>query len=315
MKHCLVTGGAGFIGSHLCTILLNSGYRVTCVDSLLTGKETNITTLKSNSQFTFVAADVCDYTYTGEKIDYLFHLASPASVIDYQKYPEETALVNSIGTRRMAQLASEQKATFLFASTSEVYGDPLVHPQIEEYWGNVNPNGIRACYDESKRFGEMVTMLYVRSHQLDGRIIRIFNTYGPHMKPDDGRVVSNFINQAIQGKPLTVYGDGHQTRSFCYVDDLVNGIVAMMFTPNLAGSVINLGNPEEYTMIDLAEKIIDLTQSTSTIVHEILPKDDPVKRRPDISKAKKYLRWDPIVSLDDGLMKTVAYYKSLLVTA
>ena len=242
-------------------------------------------------------------------IDFIYHLASPASVPDYQKYPEETALVNSIGTRMFLKVAKAHGAKFLFASTSEVYGDPKEHPQKETYWGNVNPHGVRACYDESKRFGEMITMLYVRNHGVDGRIARIFNTYGPRMRPDDGRVVSNFINQAIAGKPLTVYGDGAQTRSFCFVSDMVDGLIRFMDAPS--GEVVNLGNPEEYTMLDLAEKIKRMTGSSSGIVHVELPEDDPTQRRPDIGKAKKLLGWEPNVSVDEGLEKTIAYYKSL----
>lgn len=313
---CLVTGGAGFIGSHLCDRLLAQGYRVICVDNLLTGRKENLIEALKHRRFSFIEHNVIEplNKVTIRQIDkatHIFHLASPASVVDYQKFPEETALVNSTGTRNMLDLARQTGAKFLFASTSEVYGDPKEHPQKETYWGNVNPVGRRACYDESKRFGEMMTMLYTRRDGLDGRIIRIFNTYGPRMRPDDGRVISNFINQAIKKEPMTVYGDGTQTRSFCYVSDLVEGIIGAMFTDGTRGEVINLGNPEEYRMIDLAGKIKDMTGTTSEIVCKELPPDDPEVRRPDIMKAKTLLGWDPKVSVTEGLGKTIAYYRSL----
>ncbi len=312
-KMCLVTGGAGFIGSHLCDRLLAQGYSVICVDNFLTGRKENLADALKNPQFRLIEHDVIQ-PLTKQQIDnvtHIFHLASPASVIDYQKYPEETAIVNSTGTRNMLDLARQTGAKFLFASTSEVYGDPKEHPQKETYWGNVNPVGTRACYDESKRFGEMMTMLYIRRDGLDGRIIRIFNTYGPRMRPDDGRVISNFINQAIKKEPITVYGDGTQTRSFCYVSDLVEGIMGAMFTGDTRGEVINLGNPEEYRMIDLAKKIKDMTGTTSEVVFKQLPPDDPEVRRPDITKAKTLLLWQPKVSVTEGLRKTIAYYRSL----
>jgi len=305
----VVTGGAGFIGSNLCETLLEKGYAVYCVDNLVTGTEKNIENLKNNPDFTFINWDVINEFPVLPKIDYIFHLASPASVPDYQKYSEETALVNSVGTRNMLKVAKAYKAKFLFTSTSEVYGNPLEHPQKETYWGNVNPNGVRACYDESKRFGEMMTMLYVRNRGVDGRIVRIFNTYGPNMRKDDGRVISNFINQALEGKPLTVYGDGKQTRSICYVSDLVDGLLKMMFSDKTKGEVVNLGNPEEYTMIDLAKKIQVMTGTKSDISFEPLPQDDPMQRRPDITKAKTVLGWEPKVSADVGLQKTIEYYK------
>ncbi|MFH0749521.1 MAG: UDP-glucuronic acid decarboxylase family protein [Candidatus Gottesmanbacteria bacterium] len=307
---CVVTGGAGFIGSNLCERLLVDGYTVFCVDNLLTGSEKNIESLKNNPDFTFIKWDVINEFPVLPKIDYIFHLASPASVPDYQKYDEETALVNSVGTRNMLKVAKAYKATFLFASTSEVYGNPTENPQKETYWGNVNPNGVRSCYDESKRFGEMMTMLYVRNRGVDGKIVRIFNTYGPKMRKDDGRVISNFINQALEGKPLTVYGDGKQTRSICYVSDLVEGLVKMMFSDKTKGEVINLGNPEEYTMIDLAKKIKEMTGTASEIVFEKLPQDDPTQRKPDITKAEKLFGWKPIVTADVGLQKTIEYYKN-----
>lgn len=306
-----MTGGAGFIGSHLVDRLLESGYSVICVDNFLTGRKENLQEALKNPQFRLVEHDVIEPLKQLNNVSYIFHLASPASVIDYQKYPEETALVNSIGTRNLLQLARESGAKFLFASTSEAYGDPKEHPQKETYWGNVNPVGTRACYDESKRFGEMMTMVYKRRDGLDGRIIRIFNTYGPRMRPDDGRVISNFINQAIKREPITVYGDGTQTRSFCYVSDLVEGIMGAMFTGGINGEVINLGNPEEYRMIDLAEKIKVMTGATSEVVFKELPPDDPQERQPDITKAKTLLRWEPKVSVTEGLSKTIEYYRTL----
>lgn len=307
----LIAGGAGFIGSHLCNRLLAEGHTVICIDNLITGSENNIVEAKQNSHFTFIRHDVSKDLPQLPKADYIFHLASPASPADYQTHPIETALVNSVGTMRLLDVAKSNSARFLFASTSEVYGDPKEHPQTETYWGNVNPNGVRACYDESKRFGEMMTMTYVRNSSVDGRIIRIFNTYGPRMRKNDGRVVSNFINQAINGEPLTIYGTGKQTRSFCFVDDLVEGIMKAMFVDTLAGEVINLGNPEEYSVLDLAEKIIQKTGTTSKMQFRALPQDDPEKRRPDKSKAKMLLGWEPKISVNEGLDKTIAYYKSL----
>jgi nucleoside-diphosphate-sugar epimerase len=307
----VVTGGAGFIGSNLSEALLGKGHTVFCIDNLLTGSEKNIESLKSNPDFTFIRWDVTNEFPVLPRIDYVFHLASPASVPDYQKYDEETALVNSVGTRNMLKVAKAYKAKFLFTSTSEVYGDAKEHPQKETYWGNVNPNGVRACYDESKRFGEMITMLYERNRGVDARIARIFNTYGPNMRKDDGRVISNFINEALEGKPLTVYGDGKQTRSFCYVSDQVTGLMALMFGDNTKGEVVNIGNPEEYTMIDLANKIKTMTGSKSEIVYAELPKDDPTHRKPDITKAQTLLGWKPVVTVDEGLKKTIEYYKSL----
>ena len=306
----VITGGAGFIGSHLCEALLEIGHKVFCVDNLLTGSEKNTEALKANPDFTFIKWDVTNDMPVIPAVDYVFHLASPASVPDYQKYDEETALVNSIGTRNLLKFTKAYKAKFLFTSTSEVYGDPKEHPQQETYWGNVNPNGVRACYDESKRFGEMITMLYIRNRGVDGRIARIFNTYGPKMRKDDGRVISNLINQALEGKPLTIYGEGKQTRSFCYVSDQVAGLVAMMFGSNTTGEVVNIGNPEEYTMIDLANKIKTMTASKSEIVYAELPTDDPTQRRPDITKAQTLLGWKPLVSVDEGLKKTIEYYKN-----
>ncbi|HUD20142.1 MAG TPA: UDP-glucuronic acid decarboxylase family protein [Patescibacteria group bacterium] len=307
-KTALVTGGAGFIGSHLCELLIEKNYTVICVDNLITGSEKNIEQLKRNPNFTFIRWDVVKEMPILPKVDYVFHLASPASVPDYQKYHEETALVNSVGTRNLLRFARGYQAKFLFSSTSEVYGNPLEHPQKESYWGNVNPVGIRACYDESKRFGEMMTKLYVRDKGVDGRIVRIFNTYGPNMRRDDGRVISNFINQALEKKPLTIYGDGKQTRSFCFVSDLVIGLMAIMFSERTNGEIINLGNPEECTVFDLAKKIQEMTKTTSKIIHTNLPEDDPVKRKPDISKVTDLVGWRPKVAIDVGLQKTIAYY-------
>ena len=308
-KISVVTGGAGFIGSHLCDSLIALGHQVYALDNLITGSESNIEHLQNNPLFAFIRYDVTNEMPILPDVHFVFHLASPASVPDYQKYSEETALVNSVGTRNLLKFAKAYNARFLYASTSEVYGSPLEHPQKETYWGNVNPNGVRACYDESKRFGEMMTMLYVRKYGLDGRIVRIFNTYGPRMRKDDGRVVSNFINQAITGKPITVYGDGLSTRSFCFVSDMVEGVVKAMMTDGTKGEVYNLGNPEEYTMINLAKKIKTMTKTASDIVFEKLPEDDPPRRRPDITKAREKLDWKPVVSVDEGLKKTIEYYK------
>ena len=310
MKTSLVTGGAGFIGSHLCDALLAAGHKVIAVDNLVTGSEKNIAEAKKNPNFSFIHQDIIsgapDYP---EHVDFVFNLASPASPEDFKTLAEEIALVNSVGTINMLRYAKEHNARYLEASTSETYGDPKEHPQKETYWGNVNPNGIRACYDESKRFAEAITMVYVRKYGLDARIIRIFNTYGPRMRKDDGRVVSNFINQALEGKPLTMYGDGTQTRSFCYVSDLVSGIMKMMLTDNLKGEVLNLGNPGEYTVRELAEKVKALTGTASPITQGPLPEDDPVKRKPDITKANTLLGWEPVVTIDEGLKKTIEYYR------
>jgi len=311
-KTSVVAGGAGFIGSHLCDVLLELGHKVICIDNLLTGSEKNIELAKQNPNFSFMKYDIIvgSPAITGH-IDYVFNLASPASPMDFKKLAEEIALVNSAGTVHMLQLAQKHGARYIEASTSEVYGDPAEHPQKETYWGNVNPNGIRSCYDESKRFAEAITMVYVRKYGLDARIIRIFNTYGPRMRKDDGRVVSNFINQALEGKPLTVFGSGAQTRSFCYVSDLVAGIIAVILADNLKGEVFNLGNPEEYTVKDFAQKIKSLTGSASPITFEALPEDDPTRRQPDITKIKTRLQWEPKVSVDEGLKKTIEYYTSL----
>jgi len=310
-KMSVVTGGAGFIGSHLCEKLLSMGHQVYCLDNLITGSELNIEKLKDNPLFTFIRFDVTQEMPIIPDVKYVYHLASPASVPDYQRYEEETALVNSHGTRNLLKFAKAYKAKFLFTSTSEVYGSPLEHPQKETYWGNVNPNGVRACYDESKRFGEMMTMVFVRKYHCNARIVRIFNTYGPNMRKDDGRVISNFINQAISGDPITVYGDGKATRSFCFVSDMVEGIIKAMMTDKTKGEVYNLGNPEEYTMLDMAIKIKSMIKTSSDIVFKPLPKDDPPRRRPDITKALKHLQWKPTITLDKGLKMTIEYYMSV----
>jgi nucleoside-diphosphate-sugar epimerase len=311
MKTCVVAGGAGFIGSNLVDALLIKGYAVFAFDNLITGNEDNIKEAKKNSQFTFIHHDISEQLPVIGNIDYLYHLASPASVPDYQKYSEETALANTVGTRALLRVAKAHNARFLFTSTSEVYGDPKEHPQKESYWGNVNPIGTRACYDESKRFGEMITMLYHREHNVDTRIVRIFNTYGVRMRKDDGRVVSNFINQALGNKPLTVYGDGMQTRSLCYVSDMVSGLVSVMESDTAGGEVVNIGNPQEYTMIGLAQKIKEMSGSQSEIIHTDLPPDDPTMRKPDITKITSLVGWEPKISVDEGLAKTIAYYRSI----
>ncbi len=311
MKKVLVAGGAGFLGSHLCDYLLEKNYYVICIDNLITGSIKNIKHLLRRNDFKFFQDDVIKLKVPSlEKVDYIFHLASPASPVDYQNYPEETALVNTLGTLNLLKLAVANKAKFLLASTSEVYGDPKEHPQKESYWGNVNSFGPRSCYDESKRFGETLTYIYLRKHKLNTRIIRIFNTYGPRMKADDGRIISNFVNQALRGSPLTVYGDGSATRSFCYCSDLVEGIFKAMFMPKTAGEIINLGNPEEKRVIDMAKLIKTGTNSKSKIVYKPLPEDDPKKRKPDISKALKLLKWKPNTPLKIGLQKTIEYYQS-----
>lgn len=304
----IVAGGAGFIGSHLCDVLIAKNHRVIAVDNLITGDLKNIAHLQKHPQFKFLEWDIIKPLKLDEKVDTIFHLASPASPIDYQNYPLETLLANSIGSYNLLELAKENNAKFLLASTSEVYGEPKVHPQKETYWGNVNPIGPRSCYDESKRFAESLTMTYIRKYNLDARIIRIFNTYGPRMQKDDGRVVSNFINQALKGEPLTLYGKGTQTRSFCYVDDLVRGIIKAIETQNTKGEVINLGNPGEYTVKELSEIIKEMTKSSSKIVYKPLPQDDPTRRKPDIEKANKLLGWKPTIPLNVGLTKTIEFF-------
>lgn len=313
MQSVLVAGGAGFIGSHLCDLLINKGYKVICLDNLLTSSKNNIKRLLDGPNFQFIEADVAKpISLDTSDLNFVFHLASPASPIDYQNYPEETLLANSLGALNILELAKKTAAKVLVASTSEVYGDPLEHPQKETYLGNVNTFGPRSCYDESKRFAEAATYVYIHKYDLDARIVRIFNTYGPRMKKDDGRVVSNFINEALKENPLKVDGNGSQTRSFCYISDMIVGICQAMFSDGTKGEIFNLGNPDEYTVKDLAAKIIKLTGSKSETKYSgTFRKDDPMRRQPDITKAKKILNWEPKVSLDEGLQKTIEYYKSL----
>jgi dTDP-glucose 4,6-dehydratase len=304
----LVTGGAGFIGSHLCDRLLADGNEVVAMDNLITGSTDNIAHLAGNRAFTFIFHDVTNYVYVPGAVDAVFHLASPASPVDFARVPIQILKVGSLGTHNALGLALAKGASFLLASTSETYGDPLVHPQPESYWGNVNPIGIRGVYDEAKRFSEAITMAYHRAHGLDTRIIRIFNTYGPRMRLDDGRVVPNFIGQALRRQPLSIYGDGSQTRSFCYVSDLVEGMIRLLKSgePN----PINVGNPSEMTILEFALAINRLTGNLSGVIHKELPADDPRIRQPDITRARTILKWEPVVGLDDGLMRTVEYFKS-----
>ncbi|GFO96792.1 NAD-dependent epimerase/dehydratase [groundwater metagenome] len=305
----LVTGGAGFLGSHLCDLLLEKGHEVICIDNLVTGNTRNIEHIRSD-RFTYLKHDITKPIYFGDKIDYIFHLASPASPIDYLELPIQTLKVGALGTHNMLGLAKEKGARFLLASTSEVYGDPLVNPQSEEYWGNVNPIGPRGVYDEAKRYAEAITMAYHRYHRVDTRIVRIFNTYGPRMRLNDGRVVPNFIGQALRGDDITVYGDGSQTRSFCYVSDEVEGIYRLMMSDYTLP--VNIGNPEEHTILEFAEIILKMIGSGSKIVFKELPVDDPKQRRPDIGKARKILNWEPKVSLQHGLKETIKYFKDIL---
>jgi UDP-glucuronate decarboxylase len=302
----LVTGGAGFLGSHLCERLLDEGHEVLCLDNFFTGRKRNVTGLLKNSAFELVRHDIVLPILL--EVDKIYHLACPASPIHYQYNPVKTIKISILGTLNMLGIAKRVKARMLLASTSEVYGDPAVHPQKEDYWGNVNPIGIRSCYDEGKRAAETLMMDYHRQNRVDIRIVRIFNTYGPRMLPDDGRVVSNFIVQALKGEEITVYGDGAQTRSFCYVDDLVDGMVRMMECEKFTGPV-NLGNPDEYTILDFAKKIVAMTGSKSKITHKPLPSDDPVQRQPDITLAGTKLGWKPKVSADEGLKRTIEYFR------
>ncbi len=305
-QRALVTGGAGFLGSHLCERLLDEGVEVVCMDNLITGSEANVEHLVGRSGFTFVKYDVTNYVHVPGRLDYILHFASPASPIDYLKLPIQTLKVGSLGTHKTLGLAKTTGARFLLASTSEVYGDPLVHPQPESYWGNVNPVGPRGVYDEAKRFAEALTMAYHRHHGVDTRIVRIFNTYGPRMRAGDGRVVPTFINQALAGEPLTVFGDGSQTRSFCYVSDLIEGIWRLLRSD--VREPVNIGNPSEMTVLQFAQEIVRLTGSSSEITFRELPTDDPKVRQPDISLARSTLGWEPGVLLADGLRDTIAYF-------
>ena len=309
MARIVVTGGAGFIGSHLCDQLLEQGHEVIAVDNLFTGTKRNIDALIGHPRFDFIRHDVTQPLLI--ECDEVFHFACPASPVHYQFNPIKTIKTNVTGTINMLGVAKRTKAKFVLASTSEVYGDPLEHPQRESYWGNVNPIGPRSCYDEGKRVAETLTVNYREQGGVDARIVRIFNTYGPRMLFNDGRVVSNFIVQALKGESITVYGEGNQTRSFCFVDDLVRGILATMRTPNFTGPV-NLGNPNEMTILDLAKKVIDMTGSSSKIIHNPLPKDDPTRRKPDISLAKSALQWEPSVQLEEGLKRTIANFDERL---
>lgn len=306
-KRTLITGGAGFLGSHMCDRLVAEGHFVICMDNLITGNIDNIAHLFGNDNFKFIKHDVTEYIYVEGEVDFILHFASPASPIDYLKLPIQTLKVGSIGTHKALGLAKAKKATFLLASTSECYGDPLVHPQSEDYWGNVNPVGPRGVYDEAKRFAEAMTMAYHRYHGVKTRIARIFNTYGPKMRLDDGRALPAFICQALRKEELTVFGDGLQTRSFCYVSDLVEGIYRLLMSHEILP--VNLGNPSEITILDFAEKILELTGSKSKITFKTLPEDDPKVRQPEISKSKKLLNWEPKISLDEGLKITLEYFK------
>lgn len=318
MQTVLVAGGVGFIGSHLCDNLLKDNFNVICVDNLLTSNRNNISRFFKNPNFKFVEADITKIPLSEDfaQIDYVFHLASPASPNknsprSYINFPIETLLANSSGTKNLLDLAKQKNSKFLYVSSSEIYGDPLVSPQKEDYLGNVSSIGIRSVYDEAKRFGEAITMAYFRKFGLDIRIIRIFNTYGPWMQTDDGRVVSNFINQAIRNEPITIYGKGDQTRSFCYIDDMIDGLKLAMFSANSKGEVFNLGNPIENKITELADLIKELSKSTSEITYKDLPEDDPKIRKPDIDKAEKLLGFRPKVNLEEGLLKTIEYFKAL----
>lgn len=303
-----MTGGAGFLGSHLCDRLLAEGYRVTAIDNLITGDTRNIAHLIGRDDFRFVKHDVTEYIYIDGPVDYVLHFASPASPIDYLKLPIQTLKVGSLGTHKALGLAKAKRATFLLASTSEVYGDPLVHPQPESYWGNVNPVGLRGVYDEAKRFAEAMTMAYHRYHRVDTRIVRIFNTYGPRMRIEDGRAIPAFISQALRGEDVTVFGDGSQTRSVCYVDDLIEGIYRLMLSDEVYP--VNIGNQDEISMLELAQEVIALVGSNSTIVFKELPQDDPKVRQPDTTRARTILNWSARVNRKEGLLKTIEYFRS-----
>jgi len=308
-KRVLITGGAGFLGSHLCDRFIQDGYHVIAMDNLITGSVDNIQHLFTSPDFEFINHDVSKHIHIKGSLDFILHFASPASPIDYLKIPIQTLKVGSLGTHNLLGLAKEKKARILIASTSEVYGDPLVHPQTEEYWGHVNPVGPRSVYDEAKRFQEAITMAYHRYHGIETRIVRIFNTYGPRMRLNDGRVLPTFIGQALNGEDLTLYGDGSQTRSFCYVDDLVEGIYRLLLSDYV--DPVNIGNPDEITIKEFAEEIIKLTGSHQKIIYKPLPVDDPKQRQPDITKAKQLLNWSPSISRSEGLARTYDYFKSL----
>ena len=331
----LITGGAGFLGSHLSDLLLQAGHSVICMDNLVTGRMDNLAHLLGHERFSFIKYNVCDYLHVEGPLDAVMHFASPASPQDYMEFPIATMKVGALGTHKALGLAKAKDARFLLASTSEVYGDPLVNPQPESYWGNVNPISPRGVYDEAKRFAEAITMAYHRYHAVDTRIVRIFNTFGPRMRPHDGRVVSNFIVQALQGKPLSVFGDGSQTRSFCYVADLVRGITALLMLDSdktieqrtdrkfllrqqegqnetSMHDPVNIGNPRELTVLDIAKLVLKLTGSSSQITHHPLPADDPKVRRPDISRARTLLKWEPQVPLEDALLRTIEYFKKVI---
>ena len=310
MARIVITGGAGFLGSHLADLLLSRGDEVVAIDNLSTGNKANIEHLFGTPGFTFVEHDVSNYVWVPGDVDGVLHFASPASPIDYLEMPIQTLKVGSLGTHNTLGLAKAKDAKYFIASTSEVYGDPHVHPQTEDYWGNVNPVGPRGVYDEAKRFSEAMTMAYHRFHGLDTRIVRIFNTYGPRMRPDDGRVVSNFIVQALKGEPLTIYGDGSQTRSFCFVEDEVRGLIALFDSDE--NDPVNIGNPNEFTINELAEVVLEITGSSSTVERHPLPTDDPTQRKPDITRAKEILGWEPSVQLREGVERTVEYFRSVI---
>jgi len=308
MERTLITGGAGFLGSHLCDYLIEKGHEVICIDNLLTGNMENISHLLGHKRFSFIRYDVTNFLHVDGELHNILHFASPASPIDYLKMPIQTLKVGSLGTHKALGLALSKKARFLLASTSECYGDPLVHPQTEDYWGNVNPVGPRGVYDEAKRFAESMTMAYHRYHGVETRIVRIFNTYGPRMRLEDGRALPAFMGQSLRGEDLTVFGDGTQTRSFCYVDDLVEGIHRLLCSEE--AYPVNLGNPDEITLLELAHRVLEVTGSKSRIVYRELPEDDPKVRRPDIGKARRLLGWEPKVSLDEGLHRVLPYFRS-----
>jgi len=306
----VVTGGAGFIGSHLCEWLLDEGNRVVCVDNLVTGRKENVKLFLKNPNFTFIEHDVSKSFRINGPVDQIYHMSSPASPVDYQKLPIETMMVNSLGTKNMLDMANEKRAKILLASTSEVYGDPEKHPQTEDYWGHVNPVGPRSCYDESKRFAEALAMAYIKAYYVDVKIARIFNSYGPLMRSNDGRVIPNFAMQALRNEDITVYGDGSQTRSFCYISDMVDGLIRLMGSGK-SGEIINLGNPDERKVIDVAKTIKEMTKSGSKITFLPLPKDDPARRKPDISRAKEKLGWEPKIAFEKGLQKTIEWFRKL----